>query len=79
MKIKISKNLIIGDNYRPALIAEISGNHSGDKKISRSYKKAKIYGADMVKIQTYEPEDIVLKQSIKNLKITKGVWKIKFI
>jgi pseudaminic acid synthase len=78
VKIKISKNLIIGDNYRPVLIAEISGNHGGDKKKFLDHiKKAKIYGADMVKIQTYEPEDIVLKQSIKNLRISKGVWKNK--
>ena len=31
----------------------------------------------MVKIQTYEPEDIVLKQSIKNLKLLKEYGKNK--
>lgn len=78
MKIKISKNIIIGDNNPPALIAEVSGNHGGDKKKFLDHiKQAKIYGADMVKIQTYEPEDIVLKQSINDLRISEGVWKNK--
>lgn len=78
MKIKISKNLIIGDKYPPVLIAEISGNHGGNKKKFLDHiKKAKLYGADMVKIQTYEPEDIVLKQSTKILRLSRGIWKNK--
>lgn len=78
MKIKISKNLSIGKNCPPILVAEISGNHGGNKKKFLNHiKQAKTYGADMVKIQTYEPEDIVLKDAVKNLRIDEGTWKNK--
>ena len=33
MKIKINKKLEISDKSRPLIIAEISANHCGDKKI----------------------------------------------
>ena len=53
MKIKISKNLEIGGKRRPIIVAEISGNHKGQKsKFLKLIKSAVINGADMVKIQT---------------------------
>ena len=45
---------------KPLLIAEISANHNGSKNrflklINSAFKN----GADIVKIQTYEPQDII--------------------
>ena len=68
MKIKINKNLTISDKKPPIVIAEISGNHAGKKSSFLNHiRLAKENGADMVKIQTYEPEDITLNQRGKNL------------
>ena len=50
-------------NYKnPLLIAEISGNHNQSKTrflklIDTAFKN----GADLVKIQTYEPNDLTIK------------------
>ena len=56
-------------NYKkPLIIAEISGNHAGNKRrFLRLIKSAFSCGADLVKIQTYEPIDIKLKKKIKIL------------
>lgn len=65
---------------KPLLIAEISANHSGSKK--KFYKlinSAFDCGADMVKIQTYEPEDITINEKKSYLKIKKGLWKNKYL
>lgn len=74
MRIKIKKNICFGYKNRPMIIAEISGNHGGSKKkflnlIIQAAKK----GADLVKIQTYEPDDITIKNI--NFKIKKGIWR----
>jgi pseudaminic acid synthase len=74
--IKISKNLIFSTKDRPKIIAEISGNHNGKvKNLLNLIKVAKKNGADLVKIQTYEPEDITHK--LVNYKIKDGPWKKK--
>ena len=45
----------------PLIIAEISGNHNGDKsRFLRLIKEACKSNADLIKIQTYEPDDITL-------------------
>ena len=66
-------------NYKykkPIIIAEISGNHAGNKKrFLKLIKSAFSCGADLVKIQTYEPVDITLKKKDKNFKIRSGLWK----
>lgn len=63
---------IINSN-RTLLIAEVSANHCGSKKNFLNHiLKAKQYGADLVKIQTYEPEDMIIN---KNFKIDSGLWK----
>lgn len=59
----------------PLIIAEISGNHNGNKlrflKLVESACKSK---ADLIKIQTYEPDDITLSKKNKFLKIKEGIW-----
>jgi sialic acid synthase SpsE len=75
MTIKINKNLKIDNNSRTLIIAEISANHCGSKKnFLKHILKAKQNGADLVKIQTYEPKDMVVD---KKFKIKSGLWKNK--
>ncbi len=60
---------------RTLIIAEVSANHCGSKKNFLNHiVKAKEYGADLVKIQTYEPQDMIVN---KNFKIKSGLWKGK--
>jgi len=74
MKIKINKNIYFDHKRRPIVIAEISGNHAGSKKrFLELIMSASKNGADLVKIQTYEPDDITLKNS--TFKIKNGIWK----
>ena len=61
--------------HRTLIIAEVSANHCGSKKNFLNHiLKAKEFGADIVKIQTYEPQDMVVH---KNFKIKSGLWKGK--
>tara|TARA_Y100000590_G_scaffold469438_1_gene657000 strand:- start:8340 stop:9383 length:1044 start_codon:yes stop_codon:yes gene_type:complete len=78
MKIKINKKLLISQNNPPVIVAEISGNHRGKKSLFLKHiKDAAKSGADMVKIQTYEPEDITINKKNKNFTINHGIWKGK--
>ena len=78
--IKINKDLIFSYTTKPKIIAEISGNHSGSKKkFLKLVKSAFLNGADLVKIQTYEPEDITLNTKNNNFKIKSGIWKKKYL
>jgi pseudaminic acid synthase len=62
------------------IIAEISGNHNGNKKLFLNLiKSAYKNGADMVKIQTYEPKDITLNNRSSQFRIKKGIWKNKYL
>ena len=80
MQIKINKNFLIKRGSKPLIIAEISGNHSGNKSLCLKHiKSAAKNGADMIKIQTYEPEDITLKKKNKSFKIKSGTWKGKYL
>ena len=73
MNIIITNNLIIGPKKRTLIIAEVSANHCGSKKkFLKHILLAKKSGADLVKIQSYEAEDMVVD---KNFKIKKGLWK----
>ena len=79
MIIKI-KNIKIGYNYPPVIIAEISGNHNGSKKkFLQLIKSACLNDADLIKIQTYEPKDITLKGKTKQFCIKDGIWKNKYL
>jgi pseudaminic acid synthase len=74
--IQITNNLNFSYKKRPQIIAEISGNHNGSKKkFLNLIKSACLNGADLIKIQTYEPSDITLDKNYGNFKINKGIWK----
>jgi len=78
MKIKINKKINFETNKRPLIIAEISGNHNGSKRsFLKHIKQAAANGADLIKIQTYEPKDITLNSKKKPLFLKKGYGKIK--
>ena len=76
---KITKNNLIFSYKKPPLIvAEISGNHNGSKsRFLRLIEKACKSGADLIKIQTYEPDDITLNSKDNHFKIKDGIWKGK--
>jgi len=73
MEIRINKKIKISKNSKPLIIAEISANHCGSKKkFLKHILAAKKCGADLVKIQTYQPDDMLVN---KNFVIKKGLWK----
>ena len=64
MKIKINKKLTINPRKPPLIIAEVSANHCGKKSLFLDHiKSAAKNGADLIKIQTYEPEDITVENN----------------
>ena len=74
--IKLNSQNIFSYNKEPTIITEISGNHNGSKKkFLNLIKHACLNGADLIKIQTYEPKDITLNEDYGNFKIKKGLWK----
>ena len=67
-------------NNKPFLVAEISANHAGKLKIAKKLIfEAKKYGADAVKLQTFEADDMVIKSKTKKYFINSGEWKGKFL
>ena len=67
------KNFI---NKEPFLIAEISANHNGSLTHAKQLiSMAKMHGANAVKLQTYTPDMMTIKENIINFKIKKGLWK----
>lgn len=76
--IKLKKKIIFSPNHEPLIIAEISGNHCGSKKkFLNLIMSACLNGADLIKIQTYEPQDITLNKNYGNFVIKRGIWKGK--
>ena len=76
MKIKLNKKIIFNDNSVPLLIAEISANHNGNKKRFLNHiKLAHKNGADLIKIQTYEEQDITLPKYSKKFTFNSELWK----
>lgn len=74
------KDLIFSYKKPPLIIAEISGNHNGSKsRFLRLIKKACESGADLIKIQTYEPDDITLNVKNIHYKIKDGIWRGKYL
>lgn len=70
-------NLKIGLNFRPKIIAEISANHNQSLKSAiELIKKASDNGADLVKIQSYQPENLTLNSKNKDFIIhdKKSIW-----
>ena len=60
----------------PILIAEISANHNGlIKNAKKLIMTAKKNGADIVKLQTYEPKNMTINSTQKDFLIKSGLWK----
>ena len=78
-KIKISDNLIISNQHKCFIVAEISANHSGSLKIlKKTMLKAKQIGANAVKIQTYQADTMTLNANNKHFLIDdKSIWRGK--
>ncbi len=76
MKLKINQNLTFDDSKPPITIAEISSNHKGDKSLFfKHILAAKKTGCELVKIQTYESDDLTLSSKKKKFVLKKGIWK----
>lgn len=78
MKMKINFKSFFNEKKPPKIVAEISSNHCGSKKLLLQHiRYASKIGADMVKIQTYEPHDITINSKSKKFFLKKGLWKNK--
>lgn len=78
--IKINKKIQFSYKNPPLIIAEISGNHLGNKKrFLKLVNEACLSGADLIKIQTYEPKDITINKNNEYFKIKKGIWKNRYL
>lgn len=66
---------LIGPNYPPYIIAELSANHNGSLETAFSIiESAKRCGADAVKLQTYRPDTITLDCDADEFRIKGGLW-----
>jgi pseudaminic acid synthase len=67
---------IFDKNSPPILIAEISANHNGSiKNAKKLIMTAKKNGADIVKLQTYEPKNMTINSRKRDFLIKSGLWK----
>ena len=65
----------IGSSHAPYVIAELSGNHSGDiDRAIRLIDVAKQVGADAVKLQTYTADTITIDHDGPDFLIKSGPW-----
>jgi pseudaminic acid synthase len=79
-KIKVTKDIFFSDRKSPEIIPEISCNHNGNKKRFLNHiKKAAEAGANLIKIQSYEANDMTIKTYSKKYLIKNGKWKNKFL
>ena len=61
-------NRKIGTDFPPYIIAELSANHNGCLETAlKIIERAKICGADAIKLQTYKADTITLNSKMKNL------------
>ena len=72
------KNRNIGKNYKPFIIAEMSGNHN--QSLSKALKIVDVAakcGVDAIKIQTYTADTLTLNISNKEFTINSknSLWK----
>lgn len=73
-KIEIDGRLI-GVEYPPYVIAELSANHNGSLDTAlRIVEEAKKAGADAIKLQTYTPDTITLNCDADEFRIRGGLW-----
>lgn len=57
------------------IIAELSANHNGSKKVALdSIRAAKAAGADAIKIQTYTADTLTLNCDAPDFRLGKGLW-----
>lgn len=57
------------------IIAELSANHNGSKKVALdSIRAAKAAGADAIKIQTYTADTLTLNCDKPDFRLGKGLW-----
>ena len=71
-------NRNIGKNYKPFIVAEMSGNHNQSlKKAIKIIDKAADCGVDAVKIQTYTPDTLTINSKRSDFKIEdkNSLWK----
>lgn len=67
---------MLGKLNKPFLVAEISTNHNGKfENAINLIKKAKKYGADAIKLQTYTPGSMTVNSKKKYFLIKNGLWK----
>lgn len=65
----------IGVEFPPYIIAEMSANHNGRLEVALDIiSKAKLAGADAVKMQSYTPDTITLDSHAPEFIINGGLW-----
>ncbi len=65
----------IGPDYSPYVIAEMSANHNGNIETAfKIIEKAKIGGADAIKMQTYTADTLTLNCDFPDFQINDGLW-----
>lgn len=69
---------MIGQQYPPYIVAELSANHNGDlRKALELIALAKANGADAIKIQTYTADTLTINSDKPDFQIEGGLWQGK--
>ena len=71
----VIQDRLIGQNYPPYIVAELSANHNGSiEKAKETILAAKNSGADAIKIQTYTAETMTIDSDKEDFLIKGGPW-----